>query len=69
MAASVFFDPNAIYGLDGREDYGEDREWVVGAPLERPRLIHVVYTERGSRFRLISAWKADANERRAYSRR
>jgi uncharacterized DUF497 family protein len=28
VVASVFFDPNAIYGLDDRADYGEVREWV-----------------------------------------
>ena len=69
VAASVLFDVDAIYGLDDRDEYGEVREWVVGMPLARPRLIHVVYTERGSRYRIISAWKADANERHAYSRR
>jgi uncharacterized protein len=66
VAASVFFDSYAVYGTDDREDYDEDREWIIGMPPERPQLLHVVYTERGHRLRIISAWKADANDRDEY---
>ncbi len=67
VAAWVFFDPNAIWGIDDR-GYDEDRYWRVGTVGDRPRLIHVVYTWRGNRIRIISAWKANADDREEYER-
>ena len=46
------------------EDYGEDR-FVAVARVEG-LLITVVFTERGERVRIISARKANNDERRAY---
>ena len=66
-AARVFFDPNRIETFDGRDPYGEDRWKTVG--LVEPALLAVVYTIRGNDaevIRLISARKADANERTQY---
>lgn len=66
-AARIFLDPNRIEILDGRETYGEDRWKTVG--LVEPALLAVVYTVRGKEgdiIRLISARKADANERKQY---
>jgi len=67
-AARVFLDPNRIETFDGREGYGEDRWRTVG--LVEPALLAVVYTIRGKDdgiIRLISARKADADERAQYS--
>lgn len=66
-AARVFLDPNRIETFDGREAYGEDRWKTIG--LVDPVLLAVVYTVRGRDgdiIRLISARKADADERTQY---
>ena len=49
---------------DLSEDYGEDRFLATG--LVEDLITTVAYTERGDRIRIISARKANANERRAY---
>jgi len=66
-AIQVFLDPNRIETFDAQEAYGEDRWKTVG--LVEPALLAVVYTVRGKDgdiVRLISARKADANERAQY---
>ena len=66
-AARVFLDPDRIETFDGRNSYGEDRWKTVG--LVEPALLAVVYTVRGKGgdvIRIISARKADANERAQY---
>ena len=65
-AARVFLDPDRIETFDGREAYGEDRWKTVG--LVEPALLVVVYAVReyGEVIRIISARKADANERSQY---
>ncbi len=67
LASLVFFDPQRIERYDGRENYGEDRWITIG--LVNPVLLYVVYTLRGEDdeiIRVISARKANENERRAY---
>lgn len=65
VAARAFFDPNRIEVYDGREDYGEDRWATIG--YADPALLYVVYTVRtGETIRLISARKANADERKQY---
>jgi uncharacterized DUF497 family protein len=49
---------------DVSEDYGEDRFLAVGRV--GGLLITVAYTEREDRIRIISARKANSDERRAY---
>ena len=66
-AARVFLDPDRIETFDGRDAHGEDRWKTVG--LVEPALLAVVYTVRGKGgevIRIISARKADANERSQY---
>ena len=66
-ATRVFLDPNRIETFDARDAYSEDRWKTVG--LVEPTLLAVVYTIRGVDghiVRLISARKADANERTQY---
>jgi len=56
--------------LDERTDHGEDR-WIVVGPLpgHAHTLIHVTWTERGERIRIISARRATPAERRSYAHR
>ncbi len=67
VAARVFLDPGRIEMYDDREDYGEDR-WITIGAVESLLLV-VVYTVRdvgGEVIRLISARRANAQERKAY---
>ena len=59
-ALGVFLDPARFVDIDDRADYGEPRYRVVGRI--DGRVFVVVYTPRGSRFRLISARKANRRE-------
>jgi len=63
-ARDVFADPFAIEFVDDRQDYGEIRYVVIG--MVQNRLLVVVYTERGSAIRIISARAAEPHERREY---
>ena len=64
QARSVFGDPFAIELQDDRDDYGEDRYILIG--MTRVALLVVVFAERDGRNRIISARKAEPNERRFY---
>jgi len=67
LAARVFLDPNRLEVFDDREDYGEDRWITIG--LVDPVLLVVVYTLRGAKgevVRLISARRANGQEKKAY---
>lgn len=64
-AELVFYDAGRIETHDGREDYGEDRWATIG--LAYSAVLYVVYTVRHEEIiRLISARKANANERKQY---
>ena len=64
LVRTVFRDPFAIELLDDREDYGEERYILIG--LSENGILVVVHTERNERNRIISARKAEPNERRYY---
>jgi len=65
VAARVLFDPFRIEIYDGRENYGEDRWATIGNA--GTALLYVVYTVRHEHtIRLISARKANAQERQHY---
>jgi uncharacterized DUF497 family protein len=64
-AGLVFYDAGRIEVYDGREDYGEDRWATIG--LAYSAVLYVVYTvRREDAIRLISARKANADERKQY---
>jgi uncharacterized DUF497 family protein len=64
-AELVFYDVGRIETFDGRMDYGEDRWATIG--LAYSAVLYVVYTVRhGDTIRIISARKANANERKKY---
>lgn len=57
-ARHVFADPHAVEFSDTRSDYGEDRWIRVGMVGNRLLVVAVAFTERGHRFRIISAMPA-----------
>ena len=63
--ARRIFEGPTVEKVDDRFDYGETRVYAVG--LVNGLEITVVYTDRndGER-RIISAWRAEAHERRYY---
>ena len=64
-AELVFYDPGRIETHDGRDDYGEDRWATIG--LAYSAVLYGVYTVRHEEtIRLVSARKANANERKQY---
>ena len=63
-ARAVFGDTFAQEAHDDRDDYGEERWLTVG--MAQGELLAVVNTQRGKRYRLISARKATRREIDAY---
>lgn len=64
MARAAFRDPFSIERIDRRHNDPEERFALLG--MVDDRLLFVSYTLRGERVRIISARKADPNERRRY---
>lgn len=62
-AKNIFLDTNCLEREDKR-DYNETRIQVIG--IVNQVVLLVVYTKRNSRYRLISARRANKNERRQY---
>ena len=63
-ASLAFEDAFAMVREDMREDYGEVRFTMLG--MVQGRLLHVAYTNRGERIRIISARGAEPYEYRLY---
>lgn len=63
-AAAHVFDGEYVEREDLRQDYGERRYVVTG--VVEGAVITVVWTPRGQRRRIISAWPASDRERREY---
>lgn len=63
---NVFVDPARLETEDTRQDYGEQR-WVLLCPVG-DHLLHVTFTMRGERRRIISARRASTREQRHYAR-
>ena len=64
MARDAFRDPFAVEWVDDRHGDNEERFALLG--MVEGRLLFVSYTLRGQRIRVISARKAEPNERRRY---
>lgn len=62
-ASRVFNEPMMIR-KDTRRDYGEDR-FIAGGAYDG-LIVKIIYTQRGNRVRIISAWRASRHEARAY---
>jgi uncharacterized DUF497 family protein len=64
-AGLVFYDDGRLETHDGHEAYGEDRWATIG--LVGSVVLYVIYTVRNKEIiRLISARKANGNERKQY---
>ena len=66
QAARAVRDHFSIEAIDEREDYGEERVNLIG--MCEGVLLHVTYTERGERIRIISARRAEKHEQDNYFR-
>jgi len=64
LATCVFDDPYNVDREDNRENYGEERRFIVA--LVGDAILGVSYTMRGDTYRIISARRATPNERRTY---
>jgi uncharacterized DUF497 family protein len=64
-AASVFGDPLAITFADPDHSIDEGR-WLMFGRSHRRRILAVVYTQRGARYRIISSRLATRHERSIY---
>ena len=58
--AEALSDVLAIEEIDNREGYGEDRYNVLA--MRQGVILHVTYTQRGQRIRIISARRATRHE-------
>lgn len=66
QAVKLFRDLFAVEWIDDRETYDEERINILG--MCEGVLLHVTYTERGERIRLISARRAEKHEQDHYYR-
>ncbi len=64
--AKTIFDYEILTREDDRKDYGEIREISLGL-LEGKTIITAVHTKRKGKIRIISARKANKEEREAYN--
>ena len=62
-ARGLFDDP---FALDDPDDDPDEERWLT-IGMSGVDLLVVVYTERGRRKRIISAWKADASDAERYA--
>ena len=66
QATFAFKDAFSVEWIDEREAYGEERSILLG--IVTGQVLTVVYTERGERIRIISAWRAARHEQDYYYR-
>jgi uncharacterized DUF497 family protein len=62
-ALEIFRGP-IVVSEDTRRDYGERRMIALGE--YDGEVIRMVFTERGTSIRIISAWRANRNDRQSY---
>jgi uncharacterized DUF497 family protein len=64
LYAALIFENQVLVRPDDREDYGEKRFIALG--YVEGEFFNVVYTPKGKRTRLITAWKAGRNGEKRY---
>ncbi len=62
--AAEIFRGHVLTAEDKRRDYGERRLIALGE--YNGEIIRVVFTERNGSIRIITAWKANRNDRKSY---
>jgi uncharacterized DUF497 family protein len=67
-AEEAFFDPLALMTSDEGHSFDEDRFRLLGRS-RRNRLLMTVFTWRGDKIRIISAWRATRREVKGYEER
>ncbi len=67
LYAALIFENPFLVTLDDREDYGEKR--LVALGHVEGEFFNVVYTQKGDKTRLITAWKAGRNGEKRYKNR
>ena len=67
LAAAGMFEGRVLIQRDQRRDYGEDRFRAVGDVMGMVCVL--VFTRRGNRIRLISAWRAGRDVKARYQAR
>ena len=65
-SVAAFLDAFAVERIDDRKDYGEERINMLA--MCRGAVVHVTYSERGHRIRIISARQAEKHEQEDYYR-
>jgi uncharacterized DUF497 family protein len=65
LDSTTIFERPTLQALDDRRNYGEDRYNAIGL-MDDGTIIHVTYTERDGDIRIISARRANQEEREAY---
>lgn len=65
--AAEIFRGFVVIAEDRRRDYGEQRFVALGE--YDGEVIRLIFTERDSNIRVISAWKANKNDRKEYQKR
>jgi uncharacterized DUF497 family protein len=64
--AAEIFRGFVLRAEDKRRDYGERR--LIAIVEYDGEIIRLVFTERGDNIRIISAWKANRNDRKSYQK-
>jgi uncharacterized DUF497 family protein len=64
-AATTFADPRLTEPIED-ESSPDERRWIVFGESSRGGVLRVVYPERGTKLRLISARKATPRQRQVY---
>ena len=64
-AAEIFRGP-VVLADDSRRDYGERRLIALG--MYDGEVLRVVFTERNGAIRIITAWKANRDDRQTYKK-
>ena len=65
--AAEVFEGEYFSNQDVRKKYGEDRFQCLG--VSAGRIVVVVYTKRGNKYRIISLRKANEREKKSYKKR
>ena len=64
--AAEIFRGYVLIAEDKRHDYGEQRFVALGE--YNGEVIRLIFTERDGNVRIISAWKANRNDRKSYQK-
>ncbi len=66
LYAALMFENQVLVRVDDREDYGEERFAALGHV--EGEFFTLIYTPRGNKTRLITAWKEGENGEKEYKK-